>query len=117
MPLITGTISGLLFYIFGNILTGFFYYFTSLSENTLPWFTGGLYFTGILIGSAVAARQAESKRLYYGLAVACIFFLLSWFLGAIILPFSNLSFLPAQKFLLAVVAGAIGAVLGASLTN
>jgi len=116
MPLITGLISGLSLYIMGNILTGFIYYFTSLSENSLPWFSGGLYFISIIAGAAAAARLAEGKRLYYGLAVACIFFLLTLLLGTSVLPFTNLSFLPAQKFLLAIFAGTLGVILGVSLT-
>ncbi|MCL6448721.1 MAG: TIGR04086 family membrane protein [Armatimonadetes bacterium] len=112
-----GIISGLAFYFLGNVGIGLVFYFTSLPEETLPWLAGGLYFTSVLIGAAAAARRAGGKGLYYGLAVACLFFLVLWGLGAAVLPCSSWSSSLGHKLLLALAAGMAGGILGVFLAD
>ncbi len=109
---LTGTAYGVLFYFLGNFFTGVIYYFTSLSEETLPWLTRGVYFFSALTGAAVAAGRAGGKGLYYGLAVGCLFFFLVWGLGVTIWPVASWSGPLLSKLWLALAAGAVGGVLG-----
>jgi len=112
-----GLINGLALYFLGNVGVGLAFYFTSLPEETLPWFTGGLYFTGVAAGAAAAARRAGGKGLYYGLAVACLFFLALRSLGAAALPLGFWSFSWEQRLFLALAAGIAGGALGVFLAD
>lgn len=114
---ITGMSYGFTLYILGNVLIGLAYYFTSLPEDTLPWLAEVLYFTSVLTGAAIAARRAGGKGLYYGLAIAFLFFFLMWGLSAAVLPFEALSSPSIQKLALALAAGILGGVLGVFMAS
>ncbi len=75
----------------------------------------GIFVASIFIGSVTAARLAGTKGLYYGISVAVGVILLILLISAIMLPepFSWLGI--AEKTLYALVAGAIGGVVGVAL--
>ena len=112
-----GTASGLAIYFLGNVCIGLAFYFTSLPEETIPWIAGGLYFTSALTGATAAACRAGGKGLYYGLAIACLFFLVLWGLGTAVSPLGSRSFSFEQKLLLALAAGVAGGALGVFLAD
>ncbi len=107
-----GTLLGLAVSFLGSALIGVGYYFTSLSENCLPWFAAGLFFFSVLVGAWSAASRAGKRGLFHGLGVAALFFILSWLLATTILPSQVMLVSMLQKLILALVAGALGGVLG-----
>jgi len=58
-----------------TLILGILYYLTSLQESLfLSLMCTG---SGILIGSAIAARQAHSRGIFYGLVIGLTFFLVT----------------------------------------
>lgn len=109
---IWGILLSIILYLFGNVFLGLVYYLTTLAEETLPWLSGALYFGSIFTGAAVVTRRAGGKALFYGLAIAGIFFLLAWGLGSTVLPLASCSSPLAPKLFLALSAGVLGSILG-----
>ncbi len=98
-----------------SIGTGIVYHVSSITEQTLPWFTGAILAASAFSGSLAAGRQAGSRGLYHGLATGLLFFLALWLLAGLFLPGqAGLSIF--SKFLLSLSAGALGGVVGVSLT-
>jgi len=113
-----GTLLGLVVSLLGSVIIGAAYYYSSLSEHTLPWFSAGLYFCSILVGAWSAAWRAGNRGLIHGLAVALLFFAASWLISTFLLPHLNVSSTPPyQKLPLALLAGALGGVLGIGFRN
>ncbi|TEB06921.1 hypothetical protein Psch_00455 [Pelotomaculum schinkii] len=98
-----------------SIGTGIVYHVSSVTEQTLPWFTGAILAASAFSGSLAAGKQAGSRGLYHGLATGLLFFFALWLLAGLFLPGqAGLSIF--SKFLLSLSAGALGGVVGVSLT-
>jgi putative membrane protein (TIGR04086 family) len=95
--------------------TGVAYHFSSLTEQSFPWFTGAILAVSAFSGSLAAGRQAGSRGLYHGLATGLLFFLALWLLSGLFLP-GQASISIFSKFLLVLGAGAVGGVIGVGLT-
>lgn len=95
--------------------TGFVYHVTSVTEQSLPWFTGAILVASAFSGSLAAGKQAGNRGLYNGLATGLLFFLVILLLAGLFLPGqAGLSVFP--KLLLSLGAGALGGVIGVGLT-
>ncbi|SHF50290.1 putative membrane protein, TIGR04086 family [Desulfofundulus australicus DSM 11792] len=112
-----GTLLGLAVSFLGSALIGTGYYFTRLPESSLPWFAAGLFFLSILIGACSAASRAGNRGLFHGLGVALLFFIISWLLASILFPSPILPVSLIQKLILAIVAGALGGILGVGFSD
>ncbi|AEG15012.1 hypothetical protein Desku_1429 [Desulfofundulus kuznetsovii DSM 6115] len=112
-----GTLLGLAVSFLGSALIGAGYYFTSLSESSLPWFAAGLFFFSVLVGACSAASRAGNRGLFHGLGVAVLFFLVSWLLATTVLPSQVMPVSLLQKLILALVAGALGGILGVGFSD
>ncbi|HBC92341.1 MAG TPA: TIGR04086 family membrane protein [Pelotomaculum sp.] len=98
-----------------SIGTGIVYHVSSATEQTLPWFTGAILAASAFSGSLAAGKQAGSRGLYHGLATGLLFFLALLLLAGLFLPEqAGLSIF--SKFLLSLSAGALGGIVGVSLT-
>ncbi|RKO67198.1 TIGR04086 family membrane protein [Desulfofundulus salinus] len=112
-----GAFWGLAVSFLGSALIGAGYYFTSLSESSLPWFAAGLFFFSVLVGAWSAASRAGNRGLLHGLGVAVLFFLVSWLLATTVLPSQVMPVSLFQKLILALVAGALGGILGVGFSD
>ncbi|AQS59115.1 TIGR04086 family membrane protein [Desulforamulus ferrireducens] len=100
-----------------STLAGLCYYFTSLSENTMPWAAAIILFLSVAIGGAYAAKRAGTKGLFNGLGVGVATFILIWILVGFFLP-GNVLFMGALgKLTLTLVAGGLGGTLGVGLAS
>lgn len=100
-----------------SILAGLAYYFTGLSENTMPWVAAGIFFTSVVVGSGYAAKRARSRGLFNGLGVGIATFIIIWLLVGLFLPGDVLLVGALGKFALTLVAGALGGMLGVGLAS
>ncbi|MDD4239049.1 MAG: TIGR04086 family membrane protein [Desulfotomaculaceae bacterium] len=98
-----------------SVGTGVVYHMSSLTEQTLPWFTGAILAASAFSGSLTTGKQAGSRGLYHGLATGLMFFLALWLLAGLFLP-GQASISIFSKFLLSLGAGALGGVIGVGLT-
>lgn len=98
-----------------SVVAGLTYYFSHLSESTLPWLSAVILFLSVTCGSGYASRKAGSRGLYHGVAVGLMFFILIWLLAALFLPGKVLLLGAAAKLAISLVAGAIGGVLGVAV--
>jgi len=97
-----------------SVGTGIVYHVSSVTEQTLPWFTVTILAASAFSGSLAAGRQAGSRGLYHGLATGLLFFLALWLLAGLFLP-GQASISIFSKLLLSLGAGALGGVLGVGL--
>lgn len=97
-----------------SVGTGVVYHVSSVTEQTLPWFTGAILAVSAFSGSLAAGRQAGSRGLYHGLATGLLFFIAIWLLAALFLP-GQASLSIFSKFLISLGAGAVGGVIGVGL--
>ncbi len=112
-----GTLITLIISILGGALLGIAFYFTNLSEETLPWLSYLLLFIGIFCGGAVAAKKAGNRGLYHGLGVGIFYFLFLLLLALFFLP-SHIAFIPLiLKLLTSLIGGALGGILGIGLSQ
>lgn len=112
-----GTVVTLVISVTGSALLGILYYFTGLSEQTLPWSATVMLFISILFGGGTAAKNAGNKGLFHGAGVGILYFLLIWIIAAIFLP-SQVAFFPLLlKLALALAGGALGGIVGVGLAR
>lgn len=112
-----GTVVTLAVSVAGSAFLGMLYYFTGLSEQTLPWFASAMLFTGVLLGGGTAAKNAGNKGLFHGIGVGVLYFLLIWIISAIFLP-SQVAFFPLLlKLSLVLAGGALGGIVGVGLAR
>ncbi len=100
-----------------SIFLGLIYYLTGLSETSLPWTASGILCLSVLIGSGYAAAKARVKGLYHGIGTAIIYFILVWIIAALFLPSIITLAGFGSKFALTVICGAVGGMLGVSLSS
>lgn len=110
-----GTILTLVVTLLLSVGTGIVYHVSSLTEQTLPWFTGSILAISVFFGALNSGKQAGSKGLFHGLATGILFFLALWILAGLFLP-GQASLSIFTKFLLSLGAGALGGVIGVGLT-
>lgn len=114
---IRGTLAAVIVSILGSAALGLVYYFTGLPEGTLPWVAAGVFALGVFVGGGLAAQMAGSRGLFHGLAVAVAFFVISWLITGLLLPAPVLFPGMLSKFLLCLIAGALGGILGVSMAE
>ncbi|GAB6157428.1 hypothetical protein JCM39194_06280 [Desulfotomaculum varum] len=112
-----GTLVSLIFSLCLSILAGLAYYITGLSENTMPWVAGGILFVSVVTGSGYAAKRARSKGLFNGLGVGICTFIIIWLLVGLFLPGHVLLPGALSKFVLTLLAGSLGGMLGVGLAS
>ncbi len=112
---IKGTFLTLAISLFLSIGTGVFYYFSSVTERSLPWFAVLILAISVLIGSLTVGREAGNRGLYNGLAVGLIFFVIVWLVSGLIMPGQVLPGI-VQKLLITAFAGAVGGIIGVGLS-
>jgi putative membrane protein (TIGR04086 family) len=112
-----GTLAAVIVTILGSAALGLVYYFTGLPEGTLPWVATGVFILGVFVGGGLAAQIAGSRGLFHGLAVAVSFFIISWLITGLLLPAPVLFPGILSKFLLCVMSGALGGILGVSMAE
>lgn len=112
-----GVLVALVITVLGSALLGVIYQTTSLAEKTMPVTATLLFYLSLLAGSFMAARDAGSRGLVHGCAVAVLFVLLGWLLAGL---FFKLDAVPGSLLLkggLSILAGAVGGVLGVGLSR
>ncbi len=108
---IKGTFLTLVISLVLSIGIGVFYYFSSVTERSLPWFAALILAISVLIGSLTVGREVGNRGLYNGLAVGLIFFIIVWLVSGLIMPGQVLPGI-IQKFLIVTFAGAFGGIIG-----
>lgn len=98
-----------------SVGTGAVYHVSSVTEQTLPWFTGGILAVSAFSGSLAAGKQAGSRGLYHGLATGLLFFFALLLLAGLFLP-GQAGLGIFSKLVLSLGAGALGGVIGVGLT-
>ncbi len=112
-----GTLVSLGLSLFFSTLAGLGYYFTSLSENTMPWASAIILFLSVAAGGAYAAKKAGTKGLFNGLGVGVTTFFIIWLLVGFFLPSQVLFMGALGKLVLTTVAGSLGGTLGVGLAS
>lgn len=112
-----GILAALVITFLGCIILGLSYHFTMLSEKTLPVTASVLFYTSIFLGSILAAWGAGHKGLLHGITVTIIFIILSMIIAKLFLQMGTSFPIIAQKGLIAVLAGAVGGIIGVSLSR
>jgi putative membrane protein (TIGR04086 family) len=97
-----------------SVGTGVVYHVSSITEQTLPWFTGAILVVSTFSGALATGKQAGSKGLYHGLATGLLFFAALWLLAGLFLP-GQAGMSIFSKLLLTLGAGALGGVIGVGL--
>ncbi|MEW6457802.1 MAG: TIGR04086 family membrane protein [Bacillota bacterium] len=92
-------------------------YFSNFSEKFMPWIAAFIVFAGVFFGAALASARAGSKGLYHGLGVGLGFFLLMWGLGTLLFPGPITVIGLLEKLLLTGSAGALGGIVGVSISD
>jgi putative membrane protein (TIGR04086 family) len=115
--IIKGTAVTLIISAAGSALLGMAFYFTGLSESTLPWFAYAMLFAGVLCGGAIAAKSAGNKGLCHGLGVGLTYFVLIMLIAFIFLPSQATLITVLAKLLITLSGGAIGGILGVGLSD
>ena len=115
--IIKGTVISLAISIAGSALLGMAFYFTALSESTLPWFAYAMLFAGVLCGGGIAAKNAGNKGLFHGMGVGVTYFVLIMLIALIFLPSQATFFTVLLKFIIALAGGAVGGILGVGLSD
>ncbi|MBM7855308.1 putative membrane protein (TIGR04086 family) [Desulfohalotomaculum tongense] len=100
-----------------SVLAGAIYYLTSISESTLPWTASGILCISIFTGGVFASQRVGAKGLYHGLGIGILYFILIWVVAGFFLPGHVYLAGFATKFLLSVMAGSAGGILGVGLST
>lgn len=100
-----------------STVAGLAYYFTSLSENTMPWVSAVILFISVTAGSGYAAKRARSKGLFNGLGVGVITFVVIWISVGMFLPSNVLLAGAVSKLAITLAAGGLGGTLGVGLAS
>jgi len=109
------TVVALVISILGAAVLGLIFYFSSFSEQVMPFGALGILFVSVFAGGTYAAKRAGNSGIYHGLAVGIGFFAVSWFLVTLFFPGSTAFFEVIQKLVVTCIAGGIGGVLGVGL--
>ncbi len=110
-----GTIITIVISFFLSIGAGFVFHFTSLTEQSMPWFAVTILGLSSFCGSLAAGRSAGSRGIYHGAAVGVIFFFFAWFLAGVVLPGQEALGI-IYKLLVTSCAGALGGVVGVGMS-
>ncbi|MEG6615571.1 TIGR04086 family membrane protein [Peptococcaceae bacterium 1198_IL3148] len=111
-----GTLITLVFSLLLSIIAGMVFYLTSLSENTLSWVASAILGISIFSGSFLAAYKVGYKGLYHGIGIGVLYFILVWIIAGLFLPSGVALAGFAIKFVISLIAGAIGGVIGVTLS-
>ncbi len=114
---IRGTVVGLVISVLGAAVLGLVFYFSNLSEQTLPLLGAIILFLSVFTGGVFAAQRAGNRGIYHGLAVGIVFFAVSWILTTLFFPGSAAVWDVARKLLITCAAGGFGGVLGVGLSS
>jgi len=112
-----GLLAAIITTILGSAVSGVVYHVTTLSEQTLPLASSGLFYFSIFTGSVFAAREAGCKGLVHGIGVALLFVLFGWLLANLFLNAKAAFLVVLQKTIISLVTGALGGVLGVGLSR
>ncbi|MCL6561087.1 MAG: TIGR04086 family membrane protein [Firmicutes bacterium] len=115
VAVLKGTLWTIAFTLVLSIGTGVFYHFSSVTEQTLPWFAAGILAVSVFSGSLAAGKEAGNKGLYHGLAVGLLFFLAVWLATGLLMP-GQAALGIFYKMLISAIAGALGGVIGVGLS-
>jgi putative membrane protein (TIGR04086 family) len=110
-----GVLLTIVFSLFLSVLTGVAYHFSSLTDQSLPWFSVAILAVSAFSGSLYAGRQAGNKGLYHGLAVGLLFFSTVWLSAGLLMPGQAILGI-ACKLLITSSAGALGGIIGVGLS-
>jgi putative membrane protein (TIGR04086 family) len=94
---------------------GAVYYFSSITEQTLPWSAVVILAVSAFTGSLVAGRKAGNKGLYHGLSVGVLFFFSVWLASGVLMP-GQAALGILYKLVISLSAGAAGGVMGVGLS-
>jgi len=88
---------------------------SSFLEHYMQYVMVAVTMGSIFIGSAFATSKVESKALIVGMAVGCIYVLISVGIGMEITNESITLLILANKFIAGIAAGALGGIIGVNL--
>lgn len=112
-------LKGILITIVASLLLSFMvgatYYFTSITEHSLPWSTAAILAASSFGGALFAGREAGNKGLYHGLLVGLVFFLIVWLVAGLFLP-GQIMLGTLYKLLIIMAAGGVGGIIGVGLS-
>lgn len=98
-----------------SVGTGVFYHFSTVTDQTLPWFAAVILAASSFGGSLAAGKEAGNKGLYHGLAVGSLFFVVVWVGSGLFMP--GLVVLGIfYKLLITLFTGVLGGVIGVGLS-
>jgi len=115
-PIITGIITTLCLVLAGSLVTSLFLQFSSISENSMPYFTYTVNGISLLVGGYLAGKKGGQKGWYFGGLTGVTYFLvivLIGFLAFDVAPMLNSLIYLAFSF----VVGAIGGIVGVNMAK
>lgn len=98
-----------------SISAGIVFHFSSLTEQSMPWFAVTILAVSSFCGSLAAGRGAGSRGLYHGAAVGVLFFFFAWVSAGLVLPGQE-ALGAVYKLLVTSFAGALGGVVGVGMS-
>ncbi|HZK17897.1 MAG TPA: TIGR04086 family membrane protein [Clostridia bacterium] len=93
-------------------ITGLVFHYTNITETIISWLAGAILFTSVLVGSAIAVGKAGSKALLHGLGIGIFFLIIVYAITTFLLPEGIGVSGSWSKFILILVAGILGGLLG-----
>lgn len=107
-----GTLTSLALTFALSLAGGLVYFFTSLSEQTMPFLSAGIILLSATSGAFVASRRAGGKGLYHGLAVGLATFVLLMVAALFLTPADASVQGILEKLSLSVLGGLLGGFAG-----
>lgn len=98
------------------LISALIFHFTPISEAFLPITSLIILSVSAFVGGCVGAREAGIRGLLHGIIIGTVFFLLIAILALIIAPETLAIIHIIKKLLACVVAGALGGILGISMS-
>lgn len=111
IAVLKGTVLTIVLSFLLSVGAGVVFHFSSLTDQSMPWFAVTILAVSSFCGSLAAGRGAGRKGLYHGGAVGVLFFFFVWFLGGIALPGQE-AIGVVTKLLVTSFAGVLGGVVG-----
>ncbi|MBP1930438.1 TIGR04086 family membrane protein [Ammoniphilus resinae] len=115
-PIITGIITTLCLVLAGSLITSLFLQFSSISENSMPYFTYTVNGISLLVGGFWAGKKGGQKGWYFGGLTGATYFLVIVLIGYLafdVAPMLNSLIYLAFSF----VVGATGGIVGVNMAK
>lgn len=115
--MLKGTLYAFIIALVFTLLAGVIMFYTTTSDSWLGAVATFIYGLCIFCGGTAASFKAGRKGLFHGIGVGVIFLILAMIFSGLIDSASVTAFIFIKKLVIAVIAGAMGGVLGVGISR